>query len=71
MAFPFSAAPSPKGASPKPPSATPRDWRCRSCGRLLGKRRAGGLHIHLHGHDCKVSLPVESTCRCCGTHNRI
>ena len=71
MAFPFPPTDIVKPVFPKPPPAQPQDWRCRSCGRLLGKRRAGGLYIHLHGHDYKVSLPVEATCRGCDTHNRI
>ena len=71
MAFQFASTDIAKPVFPKPAPAPPRDWRCRSCGKLLGKCRAGGLHIHLHGHDYTVSLPVEATCRGCGTHNRI
>ena len=46
------------------------DWRCLECHKLLGVRRGAKLHVRLQGHDYFVSLPVEATCRGCGTFNR-
>lgn len=50
-----------------PPTA---EWRCRDCGKLLGKRHGARLHISLQGHDYRVNLPAEAVCRGCGTVNR-
>lgn len=46
------------------------EWRCRRCGKLLGVHRGGKLQMRFKDHEYLVSLPVEATCRGCGTHNR-
>ena len=46
------------------------EWRCLECGKLLGVRRGGKLQVRVQGHDYLANLPVEATCRGCGTFNR-
>lgn len=46
------------------------EWRCLECGKLLGIRRGGRLHIRIAGHDYEVNLPAEANCRGCGATNR-
>lgn len=49
-----------------------RDWRCRKCFKLLGRRSEGGVHVNFaRGHQYIVSTPVTAVCRCCGTLNEI
>lgn len=57
------------GPSTPPPSGA-SEWRCLECGKLLGIRRSGRLHIRMAGHDYSVTLPAEATCRGCGASNR-
>ena len=47
------------------------DWRCRGCGKLLGIRRDGLMHLSFaRGHEYLVSCPATATCRGCGTLNQ-
>lgn len=60
----------------QPPRIPPRlsadhEWRCQKCAKLLGLHRAGRLHLAFQGHDYRVSLPAEATCRRCGTFNQV
>ena len=48
----------------------PNEWRCLECKKLLGIRRGTRLQIRVHGHDYAVNLPVDATCRGCGTFNQ-
>jgi hypothetical protein len=60
---------SPDRASPHPARAS--EWRCTRCGKLLGMRRDGRMHLRFaRGHEYFVSLPVVATCRGCGTLNQ-
>lgn len=52
------------------PTNLASEWRCLECGKLLGIRRGGRLHIRIAGHDYSVNLPAEACCRNCGTTNR-
>ena len=50
---------------------TSADWRCNSCGKLLGMRRDGLMHLSFaRGHEYLVSYPVTATCRRCGALNQ-
>ncbi len=50
---------------------TLRDWRCSACGKLLGRRGQGGIHVQFHrGHQYIVSGNVTAVCRCCGRLNQ-
>ena len=58
------------GAKPKPTNSLNSDWRCRSCGKLLGRRLDGRLHLRFaRGHEYLVGFPVQATCRRCKTLN--
>ena len=46
------------------------EWRCLECGKLLGIRCGGRLHIRMAGHDYEVNLPAEAICRNCNAYNR-
>ncbi|MDK8871734.1 hypothetical protein [Paracoccus sp. SSJ] len=47
------------------------DWRCNSCGKLLGIRRDGLMHLSFaRGHEYLVSYPATATCRRCGALNQ-
>ncbi|MBB1493238.1 hypothetical protein H5395_17425 [Paracoccus sp. MC1854] len=47
------------------------DWRCTGCGKLLGIRRDGLMHLSFaRGHEYLVSYPATATCRGCGTLNQ-
>ena len=49
-----------------------RDWRCRKCMKLLGRRSERGVHVHFaRGHQYIVSTPVTAVCRNCGKLNEI
>ena len=57
-------------ANPTP--VTNPDWRCTGCGKLLGVRRDGRMHLRFaRGHEYFVGFPVVATCRSCGTLNRV
>jgi hypothetical protein len=50
----------------------PQDWRCASCGQLLGRLCDGRLHLRFgRGYEYVVSLPVTSACRGCQTLNEL
>lgn len=52
-------------------AGTANDWRCNCCGKLLGVRREGVMHLSFaRGHEYLVSLPATATCRGCGTLNQ-
>ena len=52
-------------------AGTANDWRCNCCGKLLGVRRDGLIHVSFaRGHEYLVSLPATATCRGCGTLNQ-
>ncbi|WP_423209302.1 hypothetical protein E2976_15010 [Paracoccus yeei] len=52
-------------------AGTANDWRCNCCGKLLGVRRDGVMHLSFaRGHEYLVSLPATATCRGCGTLNQ-
>ena len=66
------AAPSswPTGAKPKPTTLNP-EWRCTRCEKLLGVCRDGRMHLRFaRGHEDLVGVPVQATCRGCGTLNQ-
>ena len=45
-------------------------WRCTECGKLLGVRREGQMHIRSsRGPEYLTGFPVTSACSC-GTLNR-
>ena len=47
------------------------DWRCTGCGKLLGVRHDGRLHVRFAGgHEYFACLPAEAICRRCGTLNQ-
>lgn len=47
------------------------EWRCSSCGKLLGVFRDGGMHLRFaRSHEYVVTLPVIATCRGCGALNQ-
>lgn len=47
------------------------DWNCSCCGKLLGIRRDGLMHLSFaRGHEYLVSFPATATCRRCGTLNQ-
>ena len=49
---------------------TSTDWRCSCCGKLLGIRRDGLMHLRFaRGHEYLVSYPATATCRDCGVLN--
>ncbi len=54
------------------PEPGARDWRCRCCGRLLGRVRDDRLHIKVKGFSEYVaSLPCTATCRTCTAINEV
>lgn len=49
-----------------------KPWRCRSCGKQMGLRFAGRLHIRFsRGHEYITALPATATCRGCKTLNAL
>lgn len=70
MAIPNFPVQPPRNTTPSRPVPSGAEWRCLDCNKLLGVRRGGKLHVRAHGHEYFVSLPVEATCRGCGTFNR-
>ncbi len=49
-----------------------QEWRCRRCGKLLGIRIDGRVHIHFtRGHQYLVGYPTTVICRKCKTLNEI
>ena len=60
------------GARLHAPEPGARDWRCRCCGRLLGRVRENRLHIKVKGFSEYVaSLPCTATCRSCTAINEV
>jgi len=58
------------GAETKPTTLSP-EWRCTRCDKLLGVCRDGRMHLRFaRGHEYFVGLPVQATCRGCGTLNQ-
>ena len=52
--------------------AIPDQWRCSTCGRLLGVIRSGRLHVRFtRGHEYIAALPASCTCRGCGALNQL
>ena len=52
-------------------AGTANDWRCMGCGKLLGVRRDGLMHLSFaRGHEYLVGFPATATCRGCGTLNQ-
>ena len=42
-----------------------RDWRCRSCFKLLGKRDRGRVQVRMaKGEQYVMNMPVTAVCRC-------
>lgn len=71
MPTPFPSRPTiwPGTANPQPSNYN-LEWRCTGCGKLLGIRRDGRLHLRFaRGHEYLVGFPVQATCRGCGTLN--
>lgn len=47
------------------------EWRCRGCGRLLGRISGDEVHIRFdRRHEYLATLPASATCKGCGTLNR-
>jgi RNase P subunit RPR2 len=54
------------------PPSTEREWRCKSCAKLLGVCRDGQMHLRFaRGHEYLVGFPVVATCRGCGSLNTV
>ena len=52
-------------------AGTANDWHCNCCGKLLGVRRDGLMHLSFaRGHEYLVGFPATATCRGCGTLNQ-
>lgn len=52
-------------------AGTANDWRCNCCGKLLGVRCDGLMHLSFaRGHEYLVGFPATATCRGCGTLNQ-
>jgi len=48
------------------------DWKCRLCGKLLGKRQGNRIYIKMkHGNNYSVRGIVDSDCPTCGTANSV
>lgn len=62
---------SPRDHKTAPAVGSSADWRCTGCGKLLGIRRDGLMHLSFaRGHEYLVSYPATATCRGCGTLNQ-
>jgi len=49
-----------------------REWRCASCGKLLGVLDRDRLHIRFaRGHEYIVGFPATTVCRGCRTLNEL
>lgn len=49
-----------------------REWRCTSCGKLLGVLNRDRLHIRFaRGHEYLVGFPATTVCRGCRTLNEL
>lgn len=46
-----------------------RQWRCSSCGLLLGMRTGGEIEVRYKDARYVVSGTVRASCRRCGTDN--
>lgn len=47
-----------------------REWRCKQCGKLLGKIEGDRLHVRFaRKHEYLMRPPVTATCWGCGTLN--
>jgi len=48
------------------------NWRCRSCGHLLGRYLDHRMQISFaRGHEYYVTLPVTTRCRSCRSLNEL
>jgi phage FluMu protein Com len=48
------------------------EWRCHSCGKLLGTVRRERLQIRFsRGHEYTVAFPVTGVCRSCHALNEL
>ncbi len=46
------------------------EWRCSTCGKLLGIITRGRVHIKFtRSHEYIVGFPATCSCRACGTLN--
>ena len=45
------------------------EWRCRTCGTLLGVERQGRLHLKYKSAQYVVTGPVTAICRRCESTN--
>lgn len=62
---------SPRAGNATPTAGASADWRCTGCGKLLGIRRDGGMHLSFaRGHEYLVGYPATAICRGCGTLNQ-
>ena len=56
---------------PGHPIPTPvREWRCRSCGALLGVCRGDAVEVRYKAAAYVVRGELTAVCRRCGTTNR-
>ncbi|MGF1500469.1 MAG: hypothetical protein ACFBSD_01520 [Paracoccaceae bacterium] len=59
------------GAATTKPTSHNSEWRCTRCDKLLGVCRDVRMHLRFsQGHEYLVGLPVQATCRGCGTLNQ-
>lgn len=68
MATPTTAIPT----SPRRDARSLTNWRCRSCGQLLGRYLDHRMQISFaRGHEYYVTLPVTTRCRTCKSLNEL
>ena len=46
------------------------DWRCATCGKLIGRRRGNELYIRVRHHEYIVALPAQASCSAHRTRRR-
>lgn len=70
MATQTTAIPFP--TSPRGDARSLTNWRCRSCGALLGRYLDRRMQISFaRGHEYYVTLPVTTRCRTCKSLNEL
>ena len=58
--------------APRAGSDPMTNWRCRSCGALLGRYLDHRLQIQFaRGHEYYVTLPATTRCRSCRSLNEL